>query len=48
MKNLLTKTNFKKAFNKLKELKILIVLFQELLYFIFKLIYGSKPIVNFK
>jgi len=47
MKKLLNKQTFKNVLDKLKTLKFLVVLLQEMLYLIFNLVYGFKPLLKF-
>lgn len=44
MQNALNKENFKDLMSKLVDLKLIISLIQEVLYLLFNLFYGNKPL----
>jgi len=44
MQNALNKENFKDLLSKLVDLKLIISLIQEVLYLLFNLFYGNKPL----
>lgn len=44
MQNALNKENFKELLSKLVDLKLIISLIQEVLYLLFNLFYGNKPL----
>lgn len=45
MRTIISKHSMKKAFSKVKEVKVVFSLVQELLYLLFILFYGSKPLL---
>ena len=45
MRTIISKHSFAKAFSKAKEVKIVFSLIQELLYLLFIVFYGSKPLL---
>jgi hypothetical protein len=44
MRTLVTKESFKKTIFKVKEIKIMVTVLQEILYVLFNLFYGAKPL----
>jgi len=44
VQTMINKDNFKKIISKVTDLKFLISLFQEILFLLFKLVYGNKPL----
>jgi len=44
MQNVLNKENFKDFLSKLVDIKLIISLIQEMLYLLFNLLYGNKPL----
>lgn len=44
MQNVLNKENFKDFLSKLVDIKLIISLIQEILYLLFNLLYGNKPL----
>jgi hypothetical protein len=44
MRTLVSKQSFKKVISKVREVKLIATVIQEVLYVLFNLIYGTKPL----